>query len=65
MSVVFQPMALESSLMLPPPMRNFRLAASAAEVTGFLLLKITPGPWVNTASTFTPRCSPRGAKYLL
>ena len=39
--------------------------ASAADATGFLLLKMMPGPWVNTASTFTPRCSPSGAKYLL
>src|SRR5690606_37833321 len=65
LSVVFQPMALDSWLMLPPPIRNFNEAASAEEVTGFLTLKMTPGPWVNTPSTFTPRCSPKGAKYLL
>ncbi|EWS58571.1 hypothetical protein Y695_04689 [Hydrogenophaga sp. T4] len=64
LSVVFQPMSLESSLMLPPPMRNLSLPASAALVTGCLTVKMMPGPCVNTASTLTPRCSPSGAKYL-
>ncbi len=51
------PSALLISLTMPPPMRNFRPDRSAMPVIGRLVLKTMPGPWVNTASTFTPLCS--------
>ena len=46
LSVTFMPSALEISLTMPPPTRNFRPARSSALLIGRLVLKTMPGPCV-------------------
>ena len=49
--------ALASSFVDTLGIRTFRPSKSAIVRIGRRLLKIWPGPWVNTLSTFVPACS--------
>ena len=57
LSVMLTFSALPTSLMTPPPTRNLMPSRSASVATGRLLLKMAPGPCVNTAMTLRPLCS--------